>query len=146
MFFSLSKIAAIMTRQQQLETQKEQKRLVKEADKERKAIEKEQKAQNVRERKATRLQVTVPKREVKQCEKEARICQKQANRQLQQEQQLQKARSRASELTEKRKATEDLVRQLPEPKSRVNRNRRSVTLPTRFRCQNTASLYSTCII
>ena len=76
MFFSPSRIAAIMTRQQQLEAQKEQERLVKEADKERKAIEKEQKAQDVRERKATRLQVTAQKREAKQCEKEARICQK----------------------------------------------------------------------
>ena len=133
MFFSPGRIAAIRTRQQELEVQKEQERLAKEADKELKAIEREQKAQDVRERKAARLQVAAEKREAKQREKEARVCQEQANRQLQQEQQPQKAQSKAPKPTRKRKAIEDPPGEPPEPKSRMNRSGRSIALPTRFR-------------
>ena len=138
MFFSPGRIAAIRSRQQDLEAQKKQERLAKEADKQRKAIEREQKAQTVRERKILRQQLAAQKREAKQREKEARQCQQQINRQLHQEQQQREARSKASKPTRKRKPTEDPPGELPEPKSRINRNGRSITLPVRFRGCNAA--------
>ena len=133
MFFSPGKIAAIRIRQQELEARKDQERLAKEAEKERKAIERKLKVQETQERQIARQQLAAQKREAKQRDKEARKCQKQMNRQLQQEPQQQKDRSNVPKVSKKRKAIEEPPGKPPEPKSRVNRNGRSIALPTRFR-------------
>ena len=132
MFFSPGKIAAVRTRQQELEAQKEQERLAKETEKERRAVERELKAQEARERKAARQELAAQKREAKHREKEARILQKQADQQLIYEQSIIRTSPTVTVKIKKRKAVEDPPSLPPPLKSRIGRSSREITLPTRF--------------
>ena len=72
MFFSLAKIAAVRTRQEELEAQKEQEKLEKEVERQNRPAERERKAQEAQERRETRQKTRGEKLEQKQREKEAR--------------------------------------------------------------------------
>ena len=63
----------------------------------------------------------------------ARAAQKEVNKQLRVEQQRQKDHIKQNRRSIKRKREPDIPEEIPEPKTRVGRSGRSITLPTRFK-------------
>ena len=132
-FFSPARIAAVRAEKERLEAQKEQEQQAKELKKQEQAIEKERKKQEVQNRRKERAKIRAEKQQQKELAKMAREAQKQLNKQLSLDQQRQKDLQKQKKQPTKRKRGPDMPEEIPEPKTRIARNGRSITLPTRFR-------------
>ena len=132
MFFSPAKIAAVRARQEELEAQREQEKLEKEVERQNRAVERERKAQEVQERHETRQKIRAEKLEQKQREKEARTMQKELNKQLRLKEQSEKDEKKQATIARKRRQEDPPLVEPEQPKTRVARSGRTLTIPTRF--------------
>ena len=132
-FYSPAKIAAVRAEHEELRAQKEQEKREKEAKKQEQALAKERKKQELQGRRENRAKIRAEKQQQKELEKMARAAQKKVNKQLRDDQQRQKDHTKQKRGSTKRKREPDTPEELPEPKSRLARNGRSIMLPTRFR-------------
>ena len=132
-FFSPARIAAVRAEKEMLEAQKEQEQQAKELKKQEQASKREHKKQKLQNPREERAKMRAEKQQQKELAKMAREAQKQLNEQSRLEQQRQKDLQKPKKQPIKRKRGRNMPEELPEPKTRIARNGRSITLPTRFR-------------
>ena len=132
-FFSPGKIAEVRAKHEELRAQKEQEQRAKELKKQEQALSRERKKQELQERRDDRAKIRAEKQQQKELEKMARAAQKEVNEQFRIEQQRMKDHIKQNRGSIKRKRGPDISEEIPEPKTRIGRSGRSITLPTRFR-------------